>query len=77
MARMISHSSHPVYHKILESYTEKGMQIYEQLIRNVNTANLRPGVSAQEAFQLVGWTLRGMEEYILQPGNNNLSFLFL
>jgi AcrR family transcriptional regulator len=66
VAHLVSHSTHPVYHKILANFTEKGMKIYEQLIQNVNTANLRPGVTAQEAFQLVGWTLRGMEEYIVQ-----------
>lgn len=69
MTQLISHSSHPLYHKILERYAEKGMLFYEQLIQKVNTSNLRPGVTAQEAFRLVGWVLRGLEDHIVQQFN--------
>jgi TetR/AcrR family transcriptional regulator len=63
--QMVKNTSHPVYRKLLEKYTEQSMQYYERLAQRVDTSNLRPGVTREEAFRLVGWTLRGMEEYIL------------
>ncbi len=64
--QMVKNASHPIYRKLLEKYTEQSMQYYERLVQRVDTSNLRPGVTREEAFRLVGWTLRGMEEYILE-----------
>lgn len=66
MTQIVSHSNHPVYRNLLKDYTTQGMKIYEQIIRKVNTSNLRPGVTPEEAFRLVGWVLKGLEDYIFQ-----------
>lgn len=64
--QIVKNASHPVYRKLLEKYTEQSMQLFERLVQKVDTSNLRPGVSREEAFRLVGWTIRGMEEYIME-----------
>lgn len=64
--QMVSNVNHPVYRKLLDKYTEQSFQFYNRLIQKVDLSVLRPGVSSEEAFRLVGWTLRGMEEYILE-----------
>ena len=69
VVQMVKNANHPVYRKLLEKYTEQSFELYNRLIQKVDTSNLRPGVSPAEAFKLVGWTLRGMEEYILEQSS--------
>lgn len=64
--QILKYANNPVYRKILDKYTDESMQYYQGLAQKVDISNLRPGVSREEAFRLVGWTLRGMEEYILE-----------
>ena len=66
ITKILRDSTHPINQKFLGFVTKVGMQTYEQIVQRVKTSNFRPGVSAEEAFKLVGWTLRGFEEYILQ-----------
>jgi AcrR family transcriptional regulator len=63
--QMVQNTSHPVYRKLLEKFTGQSMDYYAWMAQRVDISNLRPDVTREEAFRLVGWTLRGMEDYFL------------
>ena len=67
--QIMTNTSHPVYRKILERLTDQSFEYFGRLFQKIDFSNLRPGVSSEEAFQLVNWTIRGMEEHILEQAN--------
>ena len=68
--QLVTNYNHPIYRKILEKFTSQSMELFERLIEKVDTSMLRPGVSPEELFRVVGWTLRGMEDYILEQAKH-------
>jgi AcrR family transcriptional regulator len=69
LLQIMTNTNHPVYRKILEKITAQSFDYFGRLSQKIDFSNLQPGVSSEEAFQLVSWTIRGMEYYILEQSN--------
>lgn len=69
LLQIMTNTKHPVYRKLLDTLTDQSFAYFGRLFQKIDFSNLRPGVTSEEAFQVVSWTIKGMEEYILEQVN--------